>query len=208
MTTKDGGVVYRASTESTGKKCFVLSLHRTGTRAMSQFLCSFVSVLQYPVCCAGINLEGKIRDREADLEFVADTLAPALEAYDSVTDVPIPVLYRQLFRRYPAAKFILLLRNPFDWLRSVRGHIGERILWPYERVQYWHYLQQRPMKLSEVDDQQLLRMNALHTAKIIGFFSEAAPHNLGVFELGADNAGREIAAFLGLDTDASLPFIP
>jgi len=38
MTTRDGGVVYRPSTESTGMKCFVVSLHRTGTRAMSKFL--------------------------------------------------------------------------------------------------------------------------------------------------------------------------
>ena len=203
-----GGVVYRASTESIGMKCFVVSLHRTGTRAMSEFLCKFLSVFQYPVRYKGIDLESKIRDREADLEFVTETLRPALDAYDTVTDVPIPVLYRQLFRQYPTAKFILLLRNPFDWLRSVRSHIGARMLWPYERVQYWHYLQERPMKLSELHDQQLLRMNAHHTAESIECFAQAAPHNLGVFELGAENAGREIAAFLGLDSDAPLPIVP
>jgi len=189
-------------------KCFVVSLHRTGTRAMSKFLCSFLSVLQYPVRYKGIDLESKIRDRETDLEFVAETLGPALDAYDTVTDVPVPVLYRQLFRQYPTAKFILLLRNPFDWLRSVRSLIGERMLWPYERVQYWHYLRQKPMKLSEVDDQQLLRMNALHTAEIIEFFAQVAPQNLGVFELGAENAGRQISSFLGLNSDTLLPIVP
>ena len=175
---------------------------------MCEFLCSFLSVLQYPVRYKGTDLENKIRDREEDLEFIAETLGPALDAYDSVADVPIPVLYRQLFRQYPRAKFILLLRNPFDWVRSVRSHIGERELWPYERVQYWHYLQQRPMKLSEVDDQQLLRMNALHTAEVIEFFAQAGRQNLGVFELGAENAGRAIASFLGIDTDARLPVVP
>jgi hypothetical protein len=189
-------------------KCFVIGLHRTGTRAMSEFLSSFLSVLQYPVRHNGIDLESKILGREADLEFVVETLGPALDTYDSVTDVPIPVLYRQLFRRYPTAKFILLLRNPFDWVRSVRSHIGGRALWPYERVQYWHYLQQRPMKLAEIDDQELLRMNALHTAEIIEFFAQTAPQNLNVFELGAENAGRAIAAFLGVDTDARLTVIP
>jgi len=64
------------------------------------------------------------------------------------------------------------------------------------------------MKLSEVDDQQLLRMNALQTAEIIEFFARAAPQNLGVFELGAEKAGREISAFLGLDSDAPLPIVP
>lgn len=151
-------------------------------------------------------MESKILGREHDLEFVADMLTPALESYDAVTDVPIPVLYRQLFLRYPTAKFILLLRDPFDWLRSVRRHIGKRALLPYERVQYWHYLKERPMTLSEVDNQQLLRMNALHTADVIDFFQQRAPDKLGVFELRPES-GRAIAAFLGIDADAGLPMV-
>jgi len=208
MTTKDGGVVWRSSTESIGTKCFVINLHRTGTRAMCTYLSSFVSVLQYPTRHNGLDLESKIQGRETDLEFIAETLGSALEAYDSVADVPIPVIYRQLFQRYPTAKFILLLRNPFDWLRSVRRHVKDRTFWPYERVQYWHYLHRRPTKLSEVDDQQLLRVYAQHTAEVIEFFAGAAPHNLGVFELGAENTGPAIATFLGLPTEAPLPVVP
>jgi hypothetical protein len=82
-----------------------------------------------------------------------------------------------------------------------------RALLPYERVQYWHYLKGRPMKLSDVDDQQLLPMNALHTAEIIDFFQQAAPENLGVFELGPES-GQAIAGFLGVDLDAALPMLP
>ena len=201
-----GGVVWRASTESIGMKCFTISLHRTGTRSMSDFLSSFCSVFQYPVLDRGVHLESEILGREHDLEFVADMLSPALESYDAVTDVPIPVLYRQLFFRYPTAKFILLLRDPFDWLRSVRRHIGKRALLPYERVQYWHYLKDRPMTLSEVDNQQLLHMNALHTADVIGFFQQRAPDKLGVFELRPES-GPAIAAFLGIDVDAGLPTV-
>jgi hypothetical protein len=112
---------------------------------MSEFLrLSSISVLQYPVHHEGIDFSSQIIGREVDLDFVAETLAPALEIYDAVIDLPTPVLYRQLYRRYPTAKFILLLRNPFDWVRSVRAHIGRRELLPYERVQYWHYLQRRP----------------------------------------------------------------
>lgn len=204
MPKEEGGVVWRAASESTGAKCFTLSLHRTGTRSMSEFLSSSCSVLQYPVRHRGVNLETRILGREHDLDFVADVIGPALDSYDSVTDVPIPVLYRQLFRRYPAAKFILLLRSPFDWVRSVRRHIGERVFLPYERVQYWHYLKWRPARLSEVDDHQLLLMNARHTADVITFFQQAAPDNLGVFELDSES-GRSIAAFLGVGAGAALP---
>ena len=56
---------------------FARSLHRTGTRAMSEFLSPFLSVLQYPVRFKEIDIESKIRGREADLEFVAETLGPA-----------------------------------------------------------------------------------------------------------------------------------
>ena len=204
MPKDEGGVVWRAATESSGLKCFIVSLHRTGTRSVSDLLSSFCSVLQYPVRHRGVHLESKILGREHDLEFVAEILSPALDSYDAVTDVPMPVLYRQLFLRFPKAKFILLVRNPFDWVRSVRRHIGKRALLPYERVQYWHYLAERPMRLSDVDDRQLLRMHAQHTADVIDFFQQGAAGNLGVFELRPES-GRAIVAFLGMDADARLP---
>jgi hypothetical protein len=207
MAEEKGGVVWRASTDSIGMKCFTVSLHRTGTRSVSDLLSSYCSVFQYPVHHRGVDLESGVQGREHDLDFIADMLAPILECYDAVTDVPIPVLYRQLFKRYPAAKFILMLRSPFDWVRSVRRHLGKRTLLPFERVQYWHYLKERPMRLSEVDDQQLLRMNALHTADIIDFFQQTAPEALGVFDLRPES-GRAILAFLGIDGDAALPMVP
>jgi len=202
-----GGVVWRASTESKGMKCFPVSLHRTGTRSMSELLSRYCSVLQYPVRHGGVDMESKIEGREHDLEFITDILSPALDSYDSVTDVPLPVLYRQLYSRYPKAKFILLLRNPFDWVRSVRRHLGKRAFLPYERVQYWHYLKERPLAMSDIDDQQLLRMLAQHTASIIEFFQQKAPEALGVFELRPES-GPAIVAFLGMDGDTALPMVP
>ena len=134
-------------------------------------------------------------------------LSPALESYDSVTDVPVPVLYRELYHRYPTAKFILLLRDPFDWVRSVRRHIGTRALLPCERVQYWQYLTWRPKTLSGVADKQLLRMNAQHTADVIDFFERTSADSLGVFELRPES-GQAIAAFLNIDAGAVLPLVP
>jgi hypothetical protein len=192
-------------------KCFVLSLHRTGTTSTYQFLSSFLSVIQNPIRHDGpdgedIDLQSKIVGRETDLDFVAETLRPVFDAYDAVCDIPTPVLYKQLLGWYPTAKFILLLRNPFDWLRSVRRHVGERAFVPYECVQYWRYLPWNPIGLSDVaDDRQLLRMNTLHSAQIIEFFTEAAPANLGVFDLGGEDTGAAIAAFLNVDSDAPFP---
>jgi hypothetical protein len=207
MTNADGGVVWRPAAQSTGVKCFPVGLHRTGTRSMSTLLSQHCSVLQYPVRFGGVDLESQLAGREQDLDFVADLLSPALESYDSVTDVPVPVLYRQLFHRYPAAKFILLLRDPFDWVRSVRRHIGKRTFFPCERVQYWHYLEWQPEALFEVADRQLLRMHAQHTADVINFFDRKSADSLGVFELRPES-GQAIAAFLNIDAAAVLPLVP
>jgi hypothetical protein len=207
MTNADGGVVWRPAAQSIGVKCFPVSLHRTGTRSMSTLLSQYCSVLQYPVKYGGVDLESQLAGREQDLSFITDLISPALDSYDSVTDVPIPVLYRQLYHRYPAAKFILLLRDPFDWVRSVRRHLGRRMLWPCERVQYWHYLKWRPNQLSEVADKQLLRMHAQHTADVIDFFERTSADSLGVFELRPES-GQAIAAFLNLDAGAELPLVP
>ena len=207
MTNADGGVVWRPAAQSIGVKCFPVSLHRTGTRSMSTLLSQYCSVLQYPVRYGGVDLESQIAGREQDLGFVTDLLSPALDSYDAVTDVPVPVLYRQLFHRYPNAKFILLLRDPFDWLRSVRRHVGRRPLLPCERVQYWHYLTWRPNALSKVADKQLLGMHAQHTADVIGFFERISADSLGVFELRPES-GPAIAAFLNMDAGAVLPLVP
>jgi hypothetical protein len=207
MTNADGGVVWRPAAQSIGVKCFPVSLHRTGTRSMSTLLSQYCSVLQYPVKYGGVDLESQLAGREQDLSFITDLISPALDSYDSVTDVPIPVLYRQLYHRYPAAKFILLLRDPFDWVRSVRRHLGRRMLWPCERVQYWHYLKWRPNQLSEVADKQLLRMHAQHTADVIDFFERTSADSLGIFELRPES-GQAIAAFLNLDAGAELPLVP
>jgi hypothetical protein len=207
MSNADGGVVWRPAAQSTGIKCYPIGLHRTGTRSMSTLLSRYCSVLQYPVKYGGVDLESQIVGRERDLSFVSDLLSPALDAYDAVTDVPIPVLYRQLFHRYPTAKFILLVRNPCDWVRSVRRHVGRRKLLPFERVQYWQYLTWRPKDLSNVTDKQLLRMHVQHTADVIDFFERTSADSLGVFELRPES-GQAVAAFLDIDAGAVLPLVP
>ncbi len=61
-----------------------------------------------------------VRGRETDLAHVTDVLAPVIDSYQAVADVPIPALYRALLARYPEAKFLLLHRDASDWVQSVR----------------------------------------------------------------------------------------
>lgn len=47
------------------------------------------------------------------------------ERYDALTDLPIARFYRQLYRHFPDARFILTLRDIDGWLDSCRRHF-----WP------------------------------------------------------------------------------
>lgn len=46
----------------------------------------------------------------------------AMEKYMAATDLPIPMLFKELDRAYPGSKFILTMRDEVEWLKSVQGH--------------------------------------------------------------------------------------
>ena len=189
-------------------KCFVISLHRCGTRSTASHLEALgFKTRHWPIDHEGTNLEQQIVGRETDLAHVADVLAPVLESYEAVADVPVPVLYRELVARYPEAKFLLVYRNAFDWAHSVRWKLRDADFAPYVRTVYWTYLDWRPRRIEQISDAQLIWMHGRHTADVIGFFQQAAPHKLGVFDLYASDTGQKIAGFLGIDSNRSLPHL-
>jgi hypothetical protein len=44
--------------------------------------------------------------------------------YDAVQDMPWPLMYRELDRAFPGARFILTWRETDRWLASIVGHFG------------------------------------------------------------------------------------
>jgi hypothetical protein len=124
------------------------------------------------------------------------------------SDVPFPVLYRELAATYPHAKFVLAYRSAFDWVRSMRRHHGktERAFTPFERVLYWRYFPQRPERLGDLWDRDLLGMHARHMAEAIDFFAEN-PGRLGIFDLDADDSGARLAALANVEGPRRLPNI-
>ena len=124
------------------RKIFNISLHRSGTQSVHDLLVrSGVSSIHWPGgVIKGVSYENQVRGHEHDVEHVTAALAPLMEMVTAVSDVPIAVLYEQLEYAYPNSGFILTYRNPFDWVLSVRNHIGDRDLNVFEKVQYWRYL--------------------------------------------------------------------
>lgn len=60
-------------------------------------------------------------------EMISLGRSKTLEQWYALSDLPIPLLYKELDKAYPGSKFILTVRDENDWLKSV-----ER-LWSYER---------------------------------------------------------------------------
>jgi hypothetical protein len=186
-------------------KYFVVSLHRSGTLSVTDYLNrAGILAKHWPVDHDGVNLEEKIVGHETDAGFIMKVLAPVTERFDAVADVPIPVLYRELLSKYPDARFIYLYRSPFDWARSVRSHYAqahkEPEFRPFVRALYWTYFDWRPRRIDDLTDAQLIWMHCQHTANVVSFFAEAAPSQLGCFDLTDKDCGAKLAAFVGCTT--------
>jgi len=126
---------------------------------------------------------------------VAATLAPVIQAMTAIGDVPIPALYDVLDSTYPNSAFILMFRSPFDWVRSVRAHIGNRDLHPFERVQYWRYFPSQPASLRTIGDEALYSAFLTHHRDVVTYFENR--DNFLFLDLRHPEAGQKICNFLG-----------
>jgi len=182
-------------------KVFVLSLHRCATQSTGLFMQNAgMQRCHWPAVVDGIDYEAKIFGVEGDTAKIADILAPVFDRFDVVDDVPVPVLYKELAARYPDAKFVAVYRNPFDWVRSVRIHCQARFLHLYERAQYWHYLDNRPVSLEGITDSALIGMFLRHHQELLAYFGDRG--NFLLVDLGDPDIGQRIASFVGFPNAA------
>jgi hypothetical protein len=178
-------------------KIFVVSLHRSGTQSVDDiFIRSGLKSIHWPVLHGDVDVQATVAGRETDLEFVADKLAPIIDDFEALSDMPICALYDVVAKKYPDAVFVATERPAVDWIRSVRWHIGTRTLLPYEKAGYWRYLPSRPGRLADATDTELADMHFRHHAELRSFFRESG--RLKLVQLGDPLAGEEICSFLGL----------
>ena len=178
-------------------KIFVVSLHRSGTQSVDDiFIRSGLKSIHWPVLHGDVDVQAMVAGREADLEFVADKLAPIVNDFEALSDMPICALYDVFAAKYPDAVFVAAERPANDWIQSVRWHIGTRALVPYEKAGYWRYLPYRPERLADVTDIDLAGMHFRHHAELRSFFRDTG--RLKLVQLDDPLAGEEICGYLGL----------
>lgn len=158
---------------NTAEKIFVISLHRTMTRSVDAYLSILgYKTIHYPKYIQGINIEEKFRGIEQQPEKILSLLTPVIESFEALSDIPFPTLYKQLAAQWINSKFILVLRNPADWVNSVRNHLKYRKLAPFDKIQYGPYLGFTIDSLKNVSDQKLEEMYNQHTCEVDRFFAD------------------------------------
>ncbi|WP_231605218.1 sulfotransferase [Synechococcus sp. CBW1006] len=136
---------------------FCIGLNKTGTTSL---LHSFLRL--------GIRTCDGLADRvERELFPAVPNKAALVEThyadYVAFEDVPWPALFRDLYHRYPQARFIHTTRNPEAWLKSVIAHFGAL----HDPVHAWIFGSACPVG----HDQQWLEVFERHNEAVQEFFT-------------------------------------
>ena len=177
------------------RKIFNVSLHRSGTQSVHDLLvrCG-VSSIHWPAVVKEVNYHDRVAGHENDGSYVAAALAPVIDMVTAVSDVPIAAIYERIESTYANSAFILAYRSPFDWVQSIRNHIGDRDFNVFEKVQYWRYFGQQPRSLRTIKNDELYCAYFTHHRDVLTFFEKR--RNCLFLDLQAPDAGERICRFL------------
>lgn len=96
-------------------KIFGIGLSKTGTTSLANAL----QILGY-----------KTKDNMGVVKYATHDLSSVdldvVEAFDALTDTPIPSFYRELDAKFPGSRFILTVRDSDEWLKSCKKQFTQR----------------------------------------------------------------------------------
>lgn len=95
-------------------RIFGVGLHKTGTTSLAQAF----RILGYDAA----HWESPHWARYIWQEMAEQGRSRTLEMHYALTDLPIPLLFRQLDQSYPGSKFVLTTRDEDRWIASIRLH--------------------------------------------------------------------------------------
>lgn len=170
-------------------KVFCIGLGKTGTTSMSVIL----KELGYRHT-SGFVESGLIWTELGQI----DRLWGDIDKYDSFDDFPFPYIYKELYERYPDAKFILTMRNnPEEWLSSLKKHNLRNGPTTGHLLAYGCYS-------PEGHESRLLSLYESHISEVSSYF--ATKRNFLKINLGIQDARVRLADFLEVELkDLTIP---
>lgn len=139
--------------------------------------------------------------RDIWVEMTETGRSPTLEQHYALSDLPIPMLFKELDKAYPGSKFILTVRNEEKWVQSVERHWSEsngfKSTWKkaenfgqeVHKLLYGQY---------EFDRNVMLERYRRHNQEVLEYF-KGRPQDLLVMDMDQGQAGwLELCGFLKL----------
>jgi len=174
-------------------KVIVLSLFRSGTQSTQHFL----EELGYKTAhWAGENIDQDSIQNFPEKEIL-EKLYSIENQFDAFCDTPYSVMYEHFDKTYPGSKFILIMRDTQDWIKSVRrifNTFPRDEFGAYDKIVFWKYFQNKPMHINELSDEDLKYMYLEHAHSIFEYFG--GRNDLLVCHLSDEDKAERIATFL------------
>ena len=147
-------------------KVFGIGLHKTATSSLNEAL----KMMGYDSWHWNSAHQAKaIWQQMNQLGF-----SRVVEEYHAITDLPTPLLFRQLDKAYPNSKFILTLRPAAKWIESVKRHYRAdtnkyREIW--DNDPFTHRVHQLLYGTKEFNVDVMLQRYKKHTDEVIEYFN-------------------------------------
>lgn len=175
-----------------GRKIFGIGLNKTGTTSLGEGLNRLgIKTIHYP-------FKKQIYDELTGGNFRLSIL----ERYQGIVDTPVAPYYAQLDRAYPGSKFILTLREPESWLRSIAAHWPVMRQWCDREPQFRRFtdfISAVVYGCIEFNHDRFLYAYETHERNVREYFRGREDDDLLVMTICDGDGWQQLCPFLGVD---------
>lgn len=170
------------------EKIFCIGLSKTGTSSLAEAL----KILGYkPIHYPSTNKFKKfysaiLAENPSSLKEVL----PGLSEFNAFADIPFTILYKEYYKRYPNAKFILSIRDEKDWILSTEKHFKNKTIGIQAEIRKKVY------GANSFDKEKFLESYRNHNKEVEDFFKDKK-EKLLIFNLCKNPSWEPLTNFLG-----------
>jgi len=179
-------------------KIIILSFQRNATQSTFEFLKenNFAGVHHLTSIHHSSNFRGW------SLEEIQEYAKSYEDDFVHFSDAPYFMMYEYFDKKYPKAKFILIERNPHDWLKSFRKLNSAVPLDPISRACHTKYVSEMveisDTEMDKITDNALLDMYNTHNLEVKKYFENKK--NLLVLDIDDPQKEDRLIEFLDLES--------
>jgi len=165
-------------------KVFGIGLNKTGTTSLGKAL-EILGFEKHQSCNLDLTKEWAANNLKAILSIA--------EKNNNFEDWPWPLVYKEIYKEFKDAKFILTKRSSADkWYESLCKHSLETGPTEFRKLIYGHYM---PHDFKE----EHVNFYNQHNKEVISFFNQNAPEKLLVISFEEGKNWEKLCSFLKKD---------